>query len=128
MGVGYKKCNKDITAALSDFKKYEYALLYNMSSLILDKTESMDLTNIDECLEAYFFSSDKMLHIFEYNGELKAVEIVDEDDNAKDTIIKKYTLNTRFNKIGRVVVVQEYLNFDEDGQAFVELTRLKGIE
>ena len=69
-----------------------------------------------------------MLHIFEYNGELKAVEIVDEDDNAKDTIIKKYTLNTRFNKIGRVVVVQEYLNFDEDGQAFVELTRLTGIE
>ena len=126
MAVGYVKTDRDIESVLLGFKEYEYALLYNMSNLILDKTECIEELDFSECLEAYLFSSDRMLHIFEEDGSLKAVELADQD--LENVNFKYYVLHPRFHKLGKKLIIQEYLDYDEDGQMFVALTRLKGIE
>lgn len=125
MGIGYKKSEKTINSAFSDWKQYEYVLLYNMSNLVLEKVENVDKIDWEECLEAYFFSKTKMLHVFEYDGRLKAVEV--EDENPEHISLKKYVLHPKFAKLGKYLIVQEYLTYDEDGQVSVALTRLSGI-
>lgn len=107
-------------------KNYEYALLYNISSLVLDKNENIGMIDWEECMEARFFSSDRELHVFERNGKKEAVEVIDTD--GQDMITKRYALSRKFEKLGKAVLVREYLSYDEDGQTFIALTRLQGIE
>lgn len=123
------KIDKDIALeeVYKSIKDYKYALIYMISEIKLCKTEDLkeDL-NWDECLEARFFSSDKELHIFEIDGERKAVKV---SDTAEDEIFeKKYLLSDKFSVLGKTICVKEYLNYDKDGQVFVELTRLNSIE
>ena len=118
----------EITKAYQSIKMYEYALVYMLSEVILCKTEDLPELNLEQCLEARFFSEDKELHIFETEEGKKAVEVSDVDK--EDIIIKKYEIAPKFCETGKkeVLIVQQYLDYDEDGQAVVALTRLKGIE
>ena len=118
--------NVDIQKAYQSGIEYEYALLYMMSELILSKTSDLGEIDWEECLEARFFSEEKELHIFEENGGHVAVKVSDLDE--KDILIKKYQLANKFLGIGNVLCVKEYLAYDEDGQTYVCLTRLTGIE
>lgn len=104
---------------------YEYALLYMISEIVLCRTESLVDINWDECQEARFFSEEKELHVFETESGMDAVEISDGD--SQDIVIKEYLLDSRFSGIWHSILVQEYLEYDEDGQAYVANTRLRGI-
>jgi hypothetical protein len=108
--------------------KYEYALVYRISEIILCRAAQLDLSQWDECLEARFFSERGEAHFFDYDGKKVMAEIVDEEEGEGDIQIKKYKIAPRFQEAGKVLCVQEYLSYDEDGQIFTELTRLKGIE
>lgn len=123
------KIDSDITLeeAYKSIKEYKYALIYMISEIKLCKTEELkeDL-KWDECLEARFFSSDKELHIFEIDGERKAVKVSDTEED--EIFEKKYLLSDKFSALGKTICVKEYLNYDKDGQVFVELTRLNSIE
>ena len=124
--MGVTKKIIDMQDAYQEVYKYDYALIYMISELVLCKvTASMNI-NWDECMEARFFSPDKELHIFQEEGLLNAVEI--KEDGECDKIIKKYDLANKFLSIGKRLVVYEYIDYDEDGQTFVSLTRLAGIE
>ncbi len=126
--MAYHVKNIEITKAYESITMYEYALVYMLSEVILCKTEDLPKLNLKQCLEARFFSEDKELHIFETEEGKKAVEV--SDKNNEDIIIKKYEIAPKFCEAGKkdVLVVQQYLDYDEDGQAVVALTRLKGIE
>lgn len=105
---------------------YEYALLYMISEIILCKTEKLPPVEWEECQEARFFSEDKELHIFEGDDGMQEAFVQDEDEDI--VLIKEYELDGKFRNIGKTVLVQEYLVFDEeDGQVLVEQTRLRGI-
>ena len=73
-----------------------------------------------------FFSEDKELHFFDLDGEMQAVVVSDEDGN--DELVKEYELAGKFRNVGNSVFVKEYIDYDEDGQANVVLTRLQGIK
>lgn len=109
-------------------KEYEYALVYMMSEIKLCETSDLaDDFMWEECMEARFFSKDKELHVFEGEDGKKAV-LVQETD-AENMQIKKYVLNGKVSPSGKkTLLVTEYLAYDEDGQAYVELTRLSGLE
>lgn len=126
--MAYHVENVEITKAYDSITMYEYALVYMLSKVILCKTEKLPPLNFEQCLEARFFSEDKELHIFETEEGKKAVEVSDVDK--EDIIIKKYEIAPKFCETGKkeVLIVQQYLDYDEDGQAVVALTRLKGIE
>lgn len=104
---------------------YEYALLYMISEIIFCRIEDLPFIDWEECQEARFFSEDKELHIFDGDNGMQSVFVQDTDE---DIILKReYELDSRFCDIGKTVLVQEYLAYDDDGQVFVQQTRLSGI-
>lgn len=116
--------------ALEDFADYQYALIYMMSEIIFCKTADLDAPDWGECLEARFFDENKELHIYEEDGKLRAVKIDGSVDS--DCLTKKYKIRSCYfgqtEKERKYLCVCEHLDYDEDGQAFVILTRLTGIE
>lgn len=116
----------EFSKACAKIPEYEYALLYMISEIVLTKTDSLAEINWAECTEARFFSEDKELHFFEVDGEMQAVEVSDGD--GQDEVVKEYELAGKFQAIGKTVLVKEYIDYDEDGQANVVLTRLQGIK
>ena len=106
---------------------YKYALVYMMSHVHFCKIENLPPIDWSECLEARFFSKEGEVHIYEEDGALKAVKII--ADEQVERIVKKYEINQgRFKGIGKYLCVEEYLDYDEDGQAVVVLTRLRDVE
>lgn len=105
---------------------YEFALIYMISEIWLGKTSELPVMDWEECIEARFFDKDQELHIYEEDGKLRAIEVTEE--NGQDCLIRKYQLANRFKSAGDLLCVCEYLDYDEDGQAVVSLTRLAGIE
>ena len=124
--MNYRIENIDIQKVYQSVFEYDYALIYMMSKLILSRISDLGEIDWDECLEARFFSKEKELHIFEDDGEQRAVEVSDVDE--KDSIVKKYQLAKKFSGLGNTLCVKEYWAYDGDGQTYVSLTRLTGIE
>lgn len=124
--MSYRVQRVEVQKALEHRGEYEYALVCLISRLLLCKTSELPEPDWEECLEARFFDREKELHIYEEDGELLAVEITEEDP--EDCLIRRYQLANRFRGAGKLLRVHEYLDYDEDGQAFVSLTRLAGIE
>lgn len=124
--MAYKLAEIEVSKALESRTSYDYALVYMISEVILCRIEQVKGLDFAECIEARFFSKDKELHLFETEEGMRAVEVSDDGDS--DCIIKKYELAPKFSTAGKVLVVKEYLDYDEDGQAVVGLTRLVGME
>lgn len=106
-------------------KDYEYALLHMISEQKFCCIEELPETDWGECIEARFFSEQGELHVFDADGERKAVAVEDDGDGL--VYEKMYRLDGKYRKLGKYIAVQEYLNYDEDGQLVVELTRLKAV-
>lgn len=123
--MGYQIKKIKFSEAQSEILKYEYALVYLMSKRLLLPVSSLPEIAWDECIDARFFSDDGELHIYEEDGQLSAVQV--SDSGKEDMVVKKYKLAKRFSDLGNTLIVQEYLEADEDGQMQVKLTRLKGI-
>lgn len=120
------KCEEVTTDELDKkVKEYEYALLHMISEQKFCKVEELPETDWGECIEARFFSEQGELHVFDADGERKAVAVEDDGDGL--VYEKMYQLDGKYRKLGEYIVVQEYLKYDEDGQLVVELTRLKAV-
>lgn len=124
--MAYKITELEASRALENRANYKYALVYMLSEVILCRTEQLKEADFRECTEARFFSPEGELHIFETEDGMQAVEVT--DDGMEDCLLKKYELAPKFSEAGTVLVVQEYLDYDEDGQAVVGLTRLRDLE
>lgn len=124
--MAYQIKEVELSEAYGKGKEYEYALVYLLSEVILCKAERLKSFPIEECTEARFFSDNRELHIFGTEEGMHAVEV--SDDGAEDVVVKRYELAPKFSSVGSRLVVQEYLEYDEDGQAVIALTRLKGVE
>ena len=121
--------------ALTQITEYTYALLYRMSEILFCRTKDLPQMDLSECLEARFFDQEKELHLFEEEAidrqamqEEEAAGDVFVTFESCDRLIKKYQLQERYQKLGQTLCVCEYLSYDKDGQAYVSLTRLAGIE
>jgi len=123
--MGYNIRQIGLAEARAQSTSYSYALLYMISGVKLCRAEGIGQIDWEECQEARFFSEGRELHVFEGEDGMKAVEVTDADGNG--VIIKEFLLDNRFSSVGSSVLVQEYLEYDEDGQAYVANTRLKGI-
>lgn len=110
---------------------YKYALIYLMSEVYLGENNRSDLP-FDEILEARFFDESGELHIYNeedcwYRSEIR-------DDEEENTEIHKeiYPVSGEIfheqEENGPIrLEVWKYLNYDEDGQIYVERTRCAGI-
>ena len=110
---------------------YKYALIYLRSEVYLGENNRSDLP-FDEILEARFFDESGELHIYNeedcwYRSEIR-------DDEEENTEIHKeiYPVSGEIfheqEENGPIrLEVWKYLNYDEDGQIYVERTRCAGI-
>ncbi len=114
--------------ALVQAQDYEYALVYMISEVLLCKTADLPDVDWEECTEARFFDREKELHIYEEDGQMQAVEVIDTKEEQDNCLVRRYQIANRFREAGKLLRVHEYLDYDEDGQAAVSLTRLAGIE
>ena len=121
-----KKIKWNINELEKITEKFEYGVFYNLSSIQLLAAPEAGKIDWDECYEARFFSKDKELHIFEKGGEKRALFV--EDEEGDETVIKSFVLSKKFENVGKSILVKEYLQYDEDGQACVALSRLCGVQ
>lgn len=119
-------------------RQYEFAILNTISSFTIDRARALADAGIpwQECLEAWFFSPDSALHFYEGEDGQEAVRITEGEASTEEAVLEqRYRIsdykdcNDRpFSRMGRVLVVKEYLCADEDGQMQVVLTRPAMIE
>lgn len=115
-----------IDDAKNKLTEYKYALVYGISSVLFDTTESISEINWDECKEAYFFDEKGQLHIYESDDGLCAVQFCEPEE--VKYIDKKYVTAGKYKKIAGKIIRREYIDFDEDGQMFIAYTRLVSAE
>lgn len=113
----------DVWEALDRGQALPFALVRSLSGVTLGPTpETVDL---EELIEARFFSAGEEVRIFQGEVGLQAVCLTDgEGDIALDR--PPYKLANKL-KFGEATIMSKWvLDFDDDGQAFVACTRLTG--
>ena len=128
--MNYNIKNLKYEDAVSRITDFDYALLYQLSGIRLCRTKQLTENDWAECVEARLFGDGAELHLFPLY-EKRVVLISDESTGAEghDTVETDYLLSGRFRKTGWTKVkVKRYLCADEDGQMYVALTRLTGLE
>lgn len=133
---GYRKQSIPIDEAKQIIGQYQFGLVYQLEKILLGTVEKIQSEIVwEECLEARFFSEEKELHIFDYNGTYRAVCVEDEEKSNEEKS-SKYVLEGKQIKLSSqfheqsgfdFYKVKKYISYDEDGQAVVELTRLTGL-
>lgn len=105
---------------------YDYGLLYYLSEVILTALEGKTVTNLQQLTEARLFSEDKELHVFQNEKGWQAV-LCCETEGAE--YIEEYRpLSRNFQGAGKHLGVRRYISYDEDGQAYIALTRLYAVK
>lgn len=105
---------------------YQYALIYEMSSMTLDRVEMLGEISWTELQEAFFFDENGQMHLFAGEDGLEAV-VFTEPEGA-NAVTKEYPLAGKFGRMGTKVKEREYLENDDDGQVYVAYTRLVSVE
>ena len=103
---------------------YRYAFIQRIGSVYIGPIENCGELDPGEILEARFFEEMKELHVFNYEGTLKAV--VTELGNGDEFIEEKQILREKY---GKSLTLRGYLVFDEnDNQARIGNTVFTNYE
>jgi hypothetical protein len=120
----YKELEVIQTVAL----KYTCAFIYEMSRAYWIKSPEFSQINWTELLEARFFNQTGELHVIQEGEERFAVEVkeIDEGGCEVDFLDQEIPRKRLFQnkQIDCAVKVRQYLDYDEDGQVYVKITRL----
>ncbi len=124
--MAFKKRNLSVKEAMQEGFKKKFALVHMISEVFLGSCKNLKILNEEEILEARYFDESSEIRIFRDDNQLRALEIYDTTD--EDTEIFRYEIDSNFKSAGKILLVKEYYAEDEDGQSFVKLKRLYGIE
>ena len=113
--------------AKNRIQDYDYALIYEISEMLFDKVGAISEICWDEVQEAYFFNEKSQMHIYLRDDVLEAT-VYNEIDKDVSFVDRRYELAGKFSTIGRKVKERNYLEFDDDGQAFVAYSRLVSVK
>ena len=109
-----------LQAAIEAGQKLPFGWVRSLSQVALGR---MPLAvDLEELLEARFFSRDREIRIFPGEDGLSAVALTGEPED--HVMEEEYPIeNPRF---GQSVTLARVLDWDEDGQAYIAATRLSG--
>lgn len=104
---------------------YAYGLFYYLSEIKLKAMTDGQAPSLEQLIEARLFSETGELHLFQREDDWCAVSV---DETGKAEYINELRpLSKEFQKEGNKLCIRKYISYDEDGQAFVALTRLYGV-
>ena len=103
---------------------YPYVIAHMYSDILCGEGVQNKI-NWDELVELRAFGETGELHVYEQNGSLKAIRILEKESSDEDTVVKYYSVRKAVSSMGEEcrLAVKEYLEPDEDGQAVVVYTR-----
>ena len=102
-----------LQAALEAGQKLPFAWVRSLSQVALGRTPLA--ADLEELLEARFFSRDREIRLFPGEDGLRAVALTGEPED--HVMEEEYQIeNPRF---GRSITVTRVLDWDEDGQAYI---------
>lgn len=128
----YSITKLSIDEAIREINSCSYIILYRYDGIELKQAATVTEPEIKDtdCFEIRAFSGTKEIHLFEgESAETVAIRIMDDEDGdlTADVMEKKYKLSRKYAPYTKVCI-KEYLEYDEDGQMYVAVTRLSGIE
>src|SRR5690554_6339853 len=100
---------------------FQYGLLYSYDGVQLDKIENIQL-NRDKLVEVRFFNNLEEIHVFKRDG-FEGVLFTEEEE---DEVVEETHLligSGQDNRFGKALLIKNYVDYDEDGQAFIAYTR-----
>lgn len=121
---------RDVDKSYLKKEGYKYGLVYFLNDLFFGDIDDLKDINSDIVVEGFFFNNEKELHFFEDNGY---EGIITQDDKQGESFLDSFELKKRLgnnlkeNKYSRLEVVN-YLDYEDDGQAYVKYTALKGVK
>ena len=116
---------KNVDDAKRSIQDYEYALIYMIDEVRLTEVAAMPEVDWSKCLEARFFSEKGELRFWRDGDEMVAAEVSCARES--EFVTESYKLDGRFKKKWESVSVKQFLDFDSDGQAYVDRTVLSGL-
>ncbi|WP_027626933.1 hypothetical protein [Clostridium lundense] len=120
------------------FQKYKYlkyAWINTFSDLLLIKLDkNFDIENIlENLIEGKFFNNDEEISIMQVEDGVFSISVFSEKVNEykdiieEEQLISKHKFITNNNKRMKLII-KHYLKYDDDGQAFVDYTRLCDVK
>lgn len=109
-----------------DYRIYDYGYLTFMSEVVLVKMEEHG-GDIDwqELIEARFFNENQELYLWRAGDSLFGRRLTETGDI--DAVETAVPVMKKFCPAGGKLVIRKYIDYDEDGQAFVANTRIKKV-
>ncbi|NFO88485.1 hypothetical protein FDC58_07075 [Clostridium botulinum] len=114
--------------------KFAWINTFSDLKLIDLKNDNFIETWLDSLIEAKIFDENREISIMPYDNE-DYFSVVEFDGNSKEYVEERQILNKNkspfINKNENVidmVVIRNYLNYDDDGQAYIYYTKLCNIE
>ena len=109
-------------------ESYKYALVYYLNDLYFGDIKDMEEINEDILVEGFFFNESKELHFFEDNGFCGIVTEGQEEGFEEEFLLKKKLGNNLSSGKYKKIKVYNYVEYEDDGQAYIKYTALKGVE
>lgn len=112
-----------------DINGYGYGLITELSGVRLVAAPAENGFEISaELLEARLFDSDSELYIWREGDRFKARKVKDTDLDERNYIdAKPIAMTGAVSRNGFKIMIRKYIDYDEDGQAYIALTRLCGV-
>ncbi|NFN94638.1 hypothetical protein FDB28_11190 [Clostridium botulinum] len=114
--------------------KFAWINTFSDLKLIDLKNDNFMETWLDSLIEAKIFDENREISIMPYDNE-DYFSVVEFDGNSKEYVEERQILNKNkspfINKNKNVIdmlVIRNYLNYDDDGQAYIYYTKLCNIE
>ena len=130
LDINLSELNKDYLIK----EGYKYCLIYYLNDLVFGDIDKIEEINKDILIEGFFFNEKQELHAFknedfedDQNDGFKLVKTI---DNGCDSFTEEFTLKKRLgnnlikNKYDKIEVIN-YLDYENDGKAYIKYTALK---
>lgn len=111
----------EASRALAEGLTLPYSLIFAYGGVTLGRTP--ERVDAEELTEARFFSEEREIYVYRDGGTLRAVSLRDTPEDA-DAVTERYQLDNA--RLGDWIAVKRYLDYDEDGQAYVAALRPAG--
>ena len=116
---------------------YKYCLIYYLNDLVFGDIDEIEEINKDILIEGFFFNEKQELHVFKNedfeDNQNDGFILVKTIDNGCDSFTEEFSLKKRLgnnltkNKYDEIEVIN-YLGYEDDGQAYIKYTALKGVK
>lgn len=114
---------------------YKFAWINTFSDLKLielskDEIQNVWLEDLNNLIEAKFFNKDREISIMPCDDE-KNFSIVEFDGKNKEYVEEKQVLNRNkspFKNDNDKLVIRNYLDYDDEGQAYICYSKLHNVE